>query len=193
MTTLVDIFNLALVDCAADLILAPDENSEQARILNAAWPIVRDATLRAHPWNFAIARKTVAAASDVTPVHGFEVSYLLPTEPYCLRALTVDGETADEDGTWRVEGRYLVTNAPTSIDLRYIMRVVEASQFDPAFASAAALHLSARCCYRLTRNAGHAKELQKQFAAWLAHARSLDGQEMGPEARAEGSLVRSRF
>ena len=54
--TSVGIANVALARLGATRILAIDEDTENARLVNAIYGTIRDEVLSAHPWNFAIKR-----------------------------------------------------------------------------------------------------------------------------------------
>ena len=100
MASEVDIINSALNMVGATNIIARAEDSKSARITNQRYDYIRDAVLRAHPWNCAISRATIAPDAD-SPDFGFTNQFTLPTDPYCLRVLRL--EYLDVD--FRVEGR----------------------------------------------------------------------------------------
>ncbi len=62
MATDEEIVNLALVQIGADRITSLTQETKNAREANAIYDLVRDATLRAHPWNFAIKRVALNTA-----------------------------------------------------------------------------------------------------------------------------------
>ena len=61
MPSVVDICNEAMDLLGAATITALTENSKEARLCNRRFSTVRDATLRSHSWNCAIARADLAA------------------------------------------------------------------------------------------------------------------------------------
>ena len=61
MPSVVDICNEAMDLLGAATITALTENSKEARLCNRRFSTVRDATLRSHTWNCAIARADLAA------------------------------------------------------------------------------------------------------------------------------------
>lgn len=61
----VAICNLALTQLGANTIASLAEGTETARKCNAIYTLIRDAALRAHPWNFAIKRVDL----DTTGAH----------------------------------------------------------------------------------------------------------------------------
>ncbi len=87
MPSVVDICNEAMDLLGAATITALTENSKEARLCNRRFSTVRDATLRSHSWNCAIARADLAADSTA-PSFGFANQFPLPTDPFCLRVLS---------------------------------------------------------------------------------------------------------
>ena len=63
MASEVQICNLALAKIGDQQITSLTENSKAGRLCNLVYEPLRDATLRAHPWNFAITRETLALHS----------------------------------------------------------------------------------------------------------------------------------
>ena len=116
MPSVVDICNEAIDLLGASTITALSENSKEARLCNRRYDTVRDQVLRAHPWNAAIARATLAQDA-VAPEFGFTYQYTLPTNPYCLKVLSfwnenVDSEISayDSQVMFKIEGRKILSN-----------------------------------------------------------------------------------
>lgn len=177
MTSMVDIYNTAVQSCGNFTIADPNENTEPARHCRAAFPLVRDAELRAHPWNCALERAVIAAAA-AAPAWGDYNRFLLPTNPYCLRVWRL----ADDRTEFKVEGRYLLTTAAAPLSVLYIKRVISAADLDPLCAMTIALRLGHRIAPRLNASAAKRDELFKEYLDVRALARSIDGQEGTPEA-----------
>src|SRR6056300_995370 len=148
MPSVVDICNEAMDLLGAGTITALSENSKEARICNRRFSTVRDAVLRAHPWNVAITRKSIAQDAD-TPAFGFSYQYTLPNNPYCLRVLSffddqVDSEIAAYDTRlmYKIEGRKILSNESTC-KITYIGRVTDTEQYDSLLSSTVAHRLAA--------------------------------------------------
>ena len=92
MPSVVDICNNALVDLGASSIVSLTEDSKAARLCNQRYDSIRDTVFRFHPWNCLINRASLAADA-VAPAFEYAFQYTLPTDPYCLRVLSL--ETAD--------------------------------------------------------------------------------------------------
>ena len=143
MASEVDIINSALNMLGASNIISRGEDSKSARITNQRYDYVRDAVLRAHPWNGASKRTTLAADSDSAPF-GFSNQFTLPTDPYCLRVLRL--EYLDVD--FRVEGRKIQCDEDT-LNLIYIARVMAPNEYAQSLVAAIAARLAADTSYAL--------------------------------------------
>jgi hypothetical protein len=91
--SLVSLCNTALDLLGSDTITSLADDSKPARLCARNIGRVRDAVLRAYPWNCAIARASLAALAGA-PAWGFAAHYQLPEGPdpaYCLRVLEING------------------------------------------------------------------------------------------------------
>lgn len=200
MTAEVDICNLALTRLGHSQISALDEGTKASDLCTLHYPIARDAVLRAHPWNFAIARANLAL-SGTTPNHEYSYQHALPSGPspaYCLKVLRTSWEASGFSGAavygfaglvggyewplpYRIEGRYLLSNE-TAVSIEYIGRVTDPNQFDALFTDLLAQRLAGEVALPLTDTASVAKQMWDIYAAKLAEARSSDAQEGTPRA-----------
>lgn len=130
---------------------------------------LRDAVLRAHPWNFAIKRIELAELTT-TPIFGFASQFQLPAD--CLRVLRTDEDQIPH----QIEGRVLLTDAGT-VQIKYISRITDPNQFDALFAQA----LEDRIAWSLTFNITDIRtlraDMEATYKATLREARAMDGQE----------------
>lgn len=188
MAEKIDIFNNALTALGEDRLINPGDTSDRAQLLEAVFPLMRDATLRAHPWNFALYRTTLAPASTA-PAYGYAKAYELPTDPWCLRVY----ELADKHIKYDVEGRKLLTDAGAPLHARLIVRVEEIGLYDPLCVDACALRLAWRVCYRLTENRALQQDIWTNYVSLLREARSVDAQEGFPEEIEASELEASRY
>jgi hypothetical protein len=184
MSTETNICNMALAHLGDQRIGALSDNTEAARACNAMYEMSRDALLRKHPWNFAIARATLAA--EVTgPNWGPTKSFVLPTDPFCLRVLEVDGH---KDHEWSVEGRKIVGDMD-SAKIRYISKTTDPAEFDAVFVVALASYIATKIAVRLTGSNQIKRDVLAIHAGDMKEARSTDGQEGAvPETTADSFL-----
>ena len=198
MPSVVDICNEAMDLLGAGTITALSENSKEARICNRRFSTVRDAVLRAHPWNVAITRKSIAQDAD-TPAFGFSYQYTLPNNPYCLRVLSffddqVDSEIAAYDTRlmYKVEGRKILSNESTC-KITYIGRVTDTEQYDSLLSSTVAHRLAAETAYALTGSNGVAQQMFQLYESRLREARSIDAMEGTPDKLLADDFINVRF
>src|SRR5689334_28039 len=116
MATAVSICSNACLMLGADSINDFNEETNRAKIASNLYPQVRDAVLRSHPWNCAVAR--VALAPDTTaPAFDYASQFSIPDD--WLRTLQV-GLYGQEDDH-RHEGRKILADVSV-LYLRYIFR-----------------------------------------------------------------------
>ena len=172
MTTETTICNLALAHLGDERIGSLTDDSEAARACNAVYVLARDGLTRAHPWNFAIQRANLAAEAT-SPSWGWSEQFVLPSDPYCLRMLEVDGYKNYE---WVVEGRKLLGNF-ASANIRYIKREIDPAQFDTLFSMALSAKIAETIAVRLTANSTIKDGARRMFDDAMRSARTIDGQE----------------
>lgn len=192
MPALVDIFNLALTDLAADLVADPQQLTQHAKTLAATFPTTRDAVLRAYPWTCAIARQHLPGAA-AGALADYAYVYTLPVDPWCLRALNIIVKPGAPAVPFTVEGRSLYCDVAGPLPLRFIARVTNTELYDALLVQALAKRLASDCAYRITKKEREL-ELFKVYQEVLAEARSIDGQEGGGEADYfESTLLEARI
>jgi hypothetical protein len=188
MAAKVDIFNGALVALGEqDVLLDPEEIATGGKLLRVKYDSVRDATLEAHPWNFAGVRVQIAADATA-PLWGASNQFTLPADPYCLKVRELQDLTID----FVVEGRKLLVDAGGPLNLIYTRRVTDTEEFTGLFVETLELHLAAKIAFGLTRSNSRADALWAQYLAQLRQARSSDGQEGTPPERADSEFINAR-
>ncbi len=181
MTTITDICNAALSHCGTrSKISSIDEGSAEANACLNHFAMVRDATLRAHDWNFA--RVTVALALLQHPPERWACKYAVPTD--CLRIRRLNDVpllalpeaffeiAADRDSTGAFIG-VVLTNA-TAVSAIYTAQVTDPLRWDAGFADTVAYGLAARICFELSGKEDRVRTLSQlwQLTLNLAAAES---------------------
>lgn len=183
MSSVVAICNRALDMLGAEPVTSLDDDTKAARLCARNYEPVRDAVLRAYPWNAAIRRTSLAALSEA-PAWGYARQFQLPEGPDpepCLRLLAIDGES--EFGLrYKIEGRRILTSEPAPLRILYIARLSDPSQLDPMLADVIATRLAADLSYSLTASAALGQTLMGIYQAKLNEARMTDAEEGIPEA-----------
>lgn len=168
MASEVDIANRALQKLGAERITSLTQDSENARECNVAYEAVRDAELRAHPWNFAIKRAQLAA-DTTAPAFGFTNAFTLPSD--CLRVLPPDPSYNLNSHDWQIEGRKILTNDSAALEIRYIYRVTDTTQFDALFTEALACALAVELCEKLTQSNSKGQAMRADYTSTIRAAR----------------------
>ena len=191
MASEVDIINSAMNMIGASNIIARDEDSKAARVSNQRYDSIRDAVLRAHPWNCAVTRRSLAPDSE-TPAFDWDFQFTLPADPYCLRVLRLDYL----DIEFRVEGRKIVSNE-SSINLIYIARVTDPNEYDTLLQESIAARLAADVSFTLSQSTSLTQNMFNLYESKLKEARFVDATEGTPGAvlgvAASGALQADYF
>jgi len=174
MASEVSICNRALALLGANTITSLSDGSTEANVCNAVYADARDAVLRAYPWSCAIQRATLAQLS-AAPIWGFDKAYSLPNDPYCIAVLDLK-----ESSQYRIEGRTLVCNTDTAT-IKFVARITDAGQFDPAFVFALATRVAAEVSYALTQNRSLSNDMWQMSEKAIVDASIFDGAEVGSE------------
>lgn len=185
MATEIGICNSALLKLGADRITSLSENRRPAILCNEQYPKMRQEVLADHPWNFALKRVELATL-DTTPAFEFDYALQLPAD--CLRVLKLDHPTLD----FRVEGRSLLVNE-TSVNIKYIYDVTDASVFSPLFAEALAARLAADLAYPLVQSNTLHEQMMVYYEKLLRKAKAADAQEGKAEPLMYNTFLNARL
>lgn len=192
MATITDICNAAISHCGTrSKISSISEGSAEATACLTHFALTRDATLRAHDWNFA--RMTAQLAQLLNPPGRWAYKYALPADYIRLRRLndvpvlslpeTFYEAAADKDGSGAYVGVILTDASPVSAI--YTARVEDPLRWDQGFTDAVTYHLAARICFELTGKEERVARLTQLWQATMAHAAA--------EAANEGSAVNRTY
>lgn len=163
-----------------------------AQLVNIHYENARDATLRAHPWNFAVKR---VALVDTGEAPEFEFAYAFSMPDDCLKIIRTDSESEGINAEYRIENqndvKVLVTDEG-SCEIEYIAQITDTTLFDPQFTDILAQRIAAEICTGLTDNANMTKGLWDVHAAKLREARGVDAQEGTPRGLDADGWINSR-
>lgn len=175
-TSVIEICNNALLDLGEEAIASLTDNTKAARLCNQRWPAVRDAVLRAHPWNCATAQAELAASS-AAPAWKHEARFPLPAD--CLRVLEVQCGGAAL-ASWEVQEAAILCDEAGPLDIAYIRRIEDPRLFDPLLGEALTARLSATLAYPITASTSLAQAFWSLYAEKLREARGIDAREASP-------------
>ena len=182
----VKVANLALTDLGADRIMDLAEDSENARKVNAVFDLLRDSTLRSHPWNFAVQRRKFNQTTN-TPAFGYSSEFQIPGD--VLRILTSENRGYDE---WVREGDKILVN-DTSFKARCIVRITDATKWDEMFVTVFAARLLAELAYSITDSRPVADDKWKIYLEKFRQATGVDAQEGTPDEMLTDEWLDSRI
>lgn len=190
MTDAVSICNLALQRLGEKPISALTEDTNAARACNRVYEQARDSELRAHPWSFA--RERVQVAADSTdPVFGYAKRYLLPSD--WLRILPTNGfDSTPVQDDFQVEGRYLLTDMASPINLIYIKRVTDEETFDALFIELLIARIALDVAEKVTQSNTKKAEAREHYDEVKKEARRVNAFERPPQELPEDKWVAAR-
>lgn len=165
-----DLCNDALAQIGENEITAIDDETVNANRCLRFLPGVRDEILRKHLWNFAMKRVT-PALSATAPVSRFSYAYAIPAD--CLRVVRLG---TDDDVMWKIEGRFLVTDAE-SITIVYIARIEDPNVWDSIAYQAISTRLASKLAGSIKRDVKLAAGLYELSKEIMSDALTVDGQE----------------
>jgi len=171
-------------------LTTPD--NKQSRLVDREFTAHLDALVEDHPWKLFIHRTTLSE-NVVAPEWGFEHAYDLPngtvpaSYPYCVRLLEINdtivwgwnlytGWTVGSHQylRWRVEERQILIDIADTLDIRYIGRPADASNFTGQFREILALYLAVAWAESLTAAEGLSDRLERRLNVMLQEARTID-------------------
>jgi glycosyltransferase A (GT-A) superfamily protein (DUF2064 family) len=85
-----------------------------------------------------------------------------------------------ETSTYRIEGRTLVCNTDTAT-IKFVARITDPGQFDPALVFALASRIAAEVAYALTQNRALSNDMWAMSSRAVVDASIYDGAEVGSE------------
>ena len=184
----VAIANRALQKLGAKRISSLDQDTPNARSMNAAFERVRDAELRRYDWSFAIKRDSIAADGD-DPVWGDYNRYSLPDD--FIRLLRDDESGAAVD--WKIEGLYILSKDAAPLEIKYIARIEDPNYYDPLFVEAFAGRLALECAKEITDSTSDKESVKDDYKADIAEARRVGAIEKAAQEFPEDPWLAARY
>lgn len=185
----VSIVNNALLLIGDQVIVDLTDATNRATIANAIYAVTRDAVLSAAPWNFAIKRAALVAAT--APVYGWTASYTLPTDCLNVIALNDDQRCGWPGMPFRIESGLLLTDEGTA-DIRYVSQVTDPSKFEASFVQAFIFRLASAMAYPITGSTQVAQQMWALYEAKMKEAQTSNAQEGTPDSTAIHDLINVR-
>ena len=199
MASEIDAANRALSKIGSARITSRLDNSKEAREVNAAFDIVRDAELRKNRWSFA-KRRSALAASVTAPAFGYGYQYTLPT--LCLRVLRVgdfspgldlsNGRNASLE-EYAIEGRSILTDDAGPLNIIYLESVVDVTLWDAMFLEVFACKLAFEIADALTGSQSRKDACAQDYEAQVRAAVHANAIELPASPIADDSWILSRL
>lgn len=178
-TSVIEICNNALLDLGEDVIMSLGDDSKAAGLCNHRWPALRDAVLRAHPWNCAMAQAELAAGT-VAPLWKWEYKYALPSD--FLRIIQVVGQDGEEIPDWEIQGNIILCDEEAPIFVSFVRCETDPRKYDALLSEALSARLAAALAYPLSGSTSLAQAHWEIYQTKLAEARGVDAREGVPES-----------
>jgi hypothetical protein len=194
MASVIDVCNRALQKLGAKRISALTDQTPSARACALAYPIIRQSELRKYDWNFAISRVQLAADSPA-PTWGRQNSFTLPADYIKLtnaypETLSNDintvgvsvAFTAESTGMrdWVIEGKKIVTNDSSPLNLRYIADITDTSMWDAIFVEVVATAMAYELCEELTQSNTKKSDIAQAYKTIIDSAKHASSIEIAP-------------
>lgn len=198
MATVESVVNTALRRIGAQPITAIGAATPNAEKANAIYEEERDALLRAHVWNFAVAR---AELTRLVTLPAFEWDYAYAKPADWLRTVSVhdndagDGavaykeESINDAGTWKA----CILCGAEEVWLRYVRQVTDVNLMTPHFREAWSLRMAKILAIAIANSNTLMQQIGEEYKQAIRAARSIDGIEDYPEALPAGSWHDARW
>lgn len=176
MASAVEIANLALEKIGDEgEITSLDEDSRAARAVNACFNTMRDAVLRAHPWDFARARAALPALAE-KPAGWWGDENLFQKPADFIRFVELEDESR-----YKLEGQWIVADTAGPLNILYIRRVTDTGLFDPLFVEALAARIAMQVAKKITGSDSAKRTAADEYQLHLNTAKAVNGQEDAPQ------------
>ncbi|GAF78489.1 unnamed protein product [marine sediment metagenome] len=174
----VDICNQALGKFGAKRFTFGDVTSTPSVLCLLHYPQTRDALLRSYQWRFAKDRS--ALSTNGTPEFEWDYQFALPDDFLMMRSIYENRFSEENLRSYALEGNLLLTNE-NSMQIRYIKKVTDTTEFDPLFTEVLILTLAIKLVIPLTGGGSGGlnmeEKLRKELKILIRDVRALDGQE----------------
>jgi len=147
MASKVQICNLALTRIAASRISDFSDNTVEAKDCKAIYDLIAEDVMSMGDWPSTRRRATLAQLSTA-PAFEYTYAYQLPTNPRCLRVISIN-ECKPGEIDYTIENDQLLTNE-TSVSIKYSAFVDDPNKYDVYLRQAIVDRLAAELIYGKT-------------------------------------------
>jgi len=182
VTSQIQVVNAALRLIGTRRITALDQSSVEAVEAEDAWDRTLDATLRAHPWNFAMKRTSIAPHGEA-PSWGFSTAYAIPSD--CLRVWALKDVSwrdwsVERHGTAPDEVTAILANTTGALYISYISNVDDVSKWDALAIRVLECNLALALSKKITTSNPDVQQIYELRTQALREAKQADAVENPP-------------
>ena len=181
----VAICNLALLRLGERTITSLSDGTSTANACNIAYSTARDSLLRRHFWNFSL-KRTILAADATAPSFEWAATFPLPSD--FIRVKHIYNQSSD----YSIEGRNLLTDQTSSLNLVYVSLEDDVSFFDPLFVDALVLLLIMKIGPKIQGEGFNVQPYAQELQTVLLEAKIADAQDSSPDQLSINSFTDAR-
>ena len=186
--TEVALVNMALTMLGQQPISALTDSNNRAVMANARYADVRDTVLRAHPWNCAIKRDTLAK-SATAPEWGYSNTFNLPSD--FVRIVSIEDpkqQYSIEAGNQAGDNDVVLVTDASEMKVRYVYQVTSVSLMDHTLKHAIATRLAAELAMAISGDSGKESFLMEKYQMMLMQAQWEDSSQHNTTETIHGGL-----
>jgi hypothetical protein len=198
MANEVEICNLALSHLSAARIQSLDDRTKGAYECKLHYPVMRDAVLRDHQWNFATKREVLAL--ETVTYSGWAYAYAYPVD--CIEArelydagqgLRTNQKIPFEVALNSAKNRRLVLTDQDAAELIYTARVTDANMFDPLFVMALSYALASELAISIKGDPKLAELMTQTYRRQVGRAMAKNSNERAGPIDQTSPYVSARY
>ncbi|WP_334037285.1 hypothetical protein [Burkholderia gladioli] len=187
MTSSVSICSNALIQLGDKPISSFQDPSTRAQVCSIAYPEVRDAVLRAHPWNSCVKRVVLAPMTD-KPAFDYAYQFQLPAD--WLRTMQIGSRRNRLD--YASEGNRILAHV-NALPLVYIFRNEIEATWESTLVDVVTKAVKAGIAYAITQSASMAQVAMTEYTTVLKQAKAINGQDDDTETVGDFPLLEDRL
>ncbi|EML1595540.1 hypothetical protein RVY52_000233 [Burkholderia cenocepacia] len=187
MTSSISICSNALLQLGDSPIASFTEPTRRAMVCSNLYPEVRDAVLRAHPWN-SCTKRTVLAPLAEKPAFDYPYQFQLPSD--WLKTLQVG--SAGRSLNFTAEGQRILS-FEQALPFVYIFRNEIESTWESTLIDVMTKAMKSVLAYPITQSAAMAQTAQAEYVLIMKQAKAINGQDDDTETIGDFPLLESRF
>ena len=186
--TEVALVNMALTMLGQQPISALTDTNNRAVMANARYADVRDTVLRAHPWNCAIKRDTLAT-SATAPEWGYSTTFSLPAD--FVRMVSIEDpkqQYSIEAGNQAGADTVVLVSDASEMKIRYVYQITSVALMDHTLKHAIATRLAAELAMAISGDSGKEAFLMEKYQMMLMQAQWEDSSQHNTTETIHGGL-----